>query len=103
VKRLAAAIALAIAAAACGRAPVAHTVTIEGMKYQPESLTIHVGDSVTWVNRDLFPHTATAKGSFDSSEIPSNASWTYTPTKRASVTYDCTFHPMMKGRLTIQP
>jgi plastocyanin len=100
--RLAAAALVLAAAAACGRAPVTHTVTIEAMKFQPESLTIHVGDSVTWVNRDLFPHTATAKGTFDSAEIASEKSWTYTATSAGSFPYDCTFHPMMKGTLRVE-
>jgi plastocyanin len=34
--------------------------TIEGTRVQPEALTVKVGDTVVWVNKDLFPHSATA-------------------------------------------
>src|SRR5574339_597817 len=60
-------------------APRVHTVLIEGMRYQPEGLTVAPGDTVVWVNRDMVPHTATsASGRFDSNEIAPGKSWTYT-------------------------
>jgi plastocyanin len=45
-----------------------HTVTIEGMKFQPEELTVASGDVVVWVNKDPVAHTATSTdaGIFDS-------------------------------------
>ena len=43
------------------RKPVTHTVTIDATSYQPAKLTIAPGDSVLWVNKDVIPHTATAK------------------------------------------
>ena len=42
--------------------PVTHTVTIDATRYHAGRLTVHVGDTVVWVNKDLIPHTATAKG-----------------------------------------
>ena len=46
-----------------------HTVTIEGMRFQPERLTVARGDTVVWVNKDLVPHTATSEaGGFDSQD-----------------------------------
>ncbi len=50
--------------------PKTHAVTMENMRFQPESLTVASGDSVVWVNKDLVPHTATSKaGGFDSQVI----------------------------------
>ena len=44
-----------------------HTVTIEGTSFQPGQLTVAAGDTVVWINKDPFPHTATSKaGAFDS-------------------------------------
>ena len=43
------------------RKPQMHTVTIEGMRFQPEMLTVERGDTIVWVNKDLVPHTATSK------------------------------------------
>ena len=53
-----------------GRKPKTHTVTIEGMRFQPEMLTVERGDTIVWVNKDIVPHTATStSGGFDSKDI----------------------------------
>lgn len=83
--------------------PQTYTVTIEGMRFHPEALTVSPGDSIVWVNRDLVPHTATSKaGRFDSQTIKADESWTYTAATKGDFTYICTFHPAMKARLRVQ-
>ena len=78
-------------------------VTIEGLQYNPRELTVHRGDRVVWVNKDLFPHTVTADTkAFDSGSIAANASWSYVTRKPGEYPYSCTFHPTMKGKLTVQ-
>jgi plastocyanin len=90
-------------AAAVPAAPVTHTVTIDGTQFQPADVAIKPGDSVTWVNRDPFPHTATAgTGAFDSKEIAPGASWTFTAKARGDLAYTCTLHPTMKGIVHVQ-
>ena len=80
-----------------------HTVNIEGMRFQPERLTVAEGDTIVWVNRDLVPHTATSEaGSFDSQIIQAEQSWTFTPRKRGEFAYVCTFHPTMKATLHVR-
>src|SRR5204862_476961 len=39
-----------------------HTVEIRGMEFHPAELTVAVGDTIVWINRDIVPHTATAGG-----------------------------------------
>ena len=78
------------------------TVVIDGVKYEPETITIKRGETVTWVNKDPFPHTVTAKGVFDSREIPAGKSWKYTPRKAGEYPYICTLHPTMKGTLKVE-
>lgn len=80
---------------------VTHTVVIEGVKYEPEIVTVKRGDTVVWINKDPFPHTVTAKGVFDSHDIPPGKSWKYTPRKVGSHNYSCTLHPNMKGTLNV--
>jgi len=46
--------------------PRTRTIAIDGMRFEPADLTIRAGDTIVWVNKDLFAHTATADGSFDS-------------------------------------
>ena len=80
-----------------------HTVTIEGMQFNPPQLTVHRGERIVWVNKDLFPHTVTANDkSFDSGAIAANASWSYVAGKKGEYAYSCTFHPTMHGKLTVQ-
>jgi len=82
--------------------PVTHTVTMEDMQFTPADLTVRKGDTVVWVNKDLFPHTATASGAFDSKSIEAGASWQYLPEATGVFPYTCTFHPTMKGTLRVE-
>jgi plastocyanin len=83
--------------------PVTHTVAIDGTRFQPDDLAIAPGESVTWINRDPFPHTVTATaGTFDSKEIQPGESWTYKAPKKGDLTYVCMLHPTMKGTLRVK-
>jgi plastocyanin len=84
-----------------GRAkPVTHTVTIDATSYQPARLAVHIGDTVVWVNKDLIPHTATAKGGgFDSKALAAGASFRFTVKSKGGTDYACLFHPTMTGRI----
>ena len=94
---------LCLATAAVGTAAAAtHTVVIEGVKFEPESLTVNRGDTIVWVNKDPFPHTVTAKGAFDSHDIAAGKSWKYTARKSGEFPYVCTLHPNMHGMLTVK-
>jgi len=95
--------AVALAAGAIGAARAAeHTVTIDGLKYEPQAITVSRGDKVVWVNKDPFPHTVTARGAFDSREIAAGKSWKLTARKPGTFEYVCTLHPNMKGTLTVK-
>jgi len=80
-----------------------HTIVIAGMKFVPETLTVKAGDTVIWVNKDFFPHTATAQDrSFDSGDIATDKSWKYVATKTGTFSYICTLHPTMKATLIVK-
>lgn len=99
---LAAALLCALFAASAASAD-SHVVVIEQMRFTPATLTVHRGDEVTWVNRDLFPHTASADGhGFDSGSIAPQASWRYVARERGRLPYSCTFHPTMHGTLIVR-
>jgi plastocyanin len=85
------------------RKPATHTLTIEGMQFGPATLTVKLGDSIVWVNKDMFPHTVTAKdGAFDSKQIEPGKSWTYRSVKKGTFAYVCSLHPTMQGQLQIK-
>ena len=63
-------------------------------------LDVLVGDTVVWVNKDLIPHTATAKGGgFDSKVLAAGASFRLTVKAKGGIDYACLFHPTMTGRI----
>lgn len=79
-----------------------HTITIEGMKFSPETVTVKAGDRLVWNNKDIVPHTATAKGVFDSGSIAPGKSWSHAAPKPGTYDYVCTFHPGMKATLVVK-
>ena len=90
---------LAVAAAAAAT----HTIVIDGTAFSPAKLEVHRGDRVVWVNKDPFPHTATAKDhSFDSHNIAASKSWSYVARKAGTFDYVCTLHPTMTGTLVVR-
>jgi|ERR1051326_670126 plastocyanin len=79
-----------------------HSVVIKGMKYSPASLPIAVGDTVVWTNSDDHDHTVVADdGSFNSGNIGNGGSFRHTFKKKGKFAYSCTYHPRMKGSVTV--
>lgn len=97
--------ALACVAWALGFAP-AHAETIqivvEKLVYTPAEVQAKVGDTITWVNKDIVAHTATVKGDWDV-VIPAKKSASFVVKKTGSVDYYCRFHPNMKARIIVAP
>jgi plastocyanin len=88
-----------------GAAPVkAETieVTIDKLVFSPATVEAKVGDTIKWVNKDVFAHTATVKGGWEVM-IPPKASASLTLQKAEAVDYFCRFHSNMKGHVTAAP
>jgi plastocyanin len=81
--------------------PAVHTVAIDKMKFGPLPKTLRAGDTILWVNKDLFKHTATAQDrSFNIDLAPKTSGKTVI--KRAgAIPFYCIYHPGMKGSLTV--
>jgi plastocyanin len=80
-----------------------HTVLIDGMKFSPQTLEVHAGDTVVWRNKDPYPHTATAENkAFDSRDIPENGTWKYKAKTKGTMPYFCKLHTTMKGVLIVK-
>ena len=98
---------LAVLASASTAGPAAaetKTIYIDGMQFQPPTLTVHRGDTIIWRNRDFFPHNVTASnGAFKSGDIAANGgSWKYQAGRQGEFPYICTIHPTMKGTLIVK-
>jgi len=84
-------------------APATHTVTMEDMRFEPQTLTVARGDTIVWVNKDPVPHTATSKGGgFDSGTVLAQKSWKFTARQHGEFAYNCTFHPTMTATLQVK-
>jgi plastocyanin len=85
----------------------AHAATIQivmqDLVFAPAEVSAKVGDTIEWVNKDVFAHTATARnGDFDVS-LPPKKTVTSVLNKAGTVEYYCRFHPNMKAVLKIAP
>lgn len=86
------------------RAASTISVEISGFAFQPATVTIQVGDTVTWTNLDGAAHTATDTGPqalFDG-VMDNGESFSYTFTQAGTFNYFCTFHPQMTGTVIVQ-
>jgi len=78
-----------------------HVVVIAQMKFGALPAKLHVGDTISWVNRDLFRHSATARdGSFDI-DLPAGKSGTIMLRKPGTIAFACKYHPGMTGMLRV--
>ena len=78
-------------------------IVIENLAFTPAEVSAKVGDTIEWVNKDVFAHTATARnGDFDVNQPPKKTV-TSVLNKAGTVEYYCRFHPNMKGVLKIAP
>jgi len=82
-------------------APTRHVVVVDQMKFGPLPATLHVGDTIVWINHDLFRHSATARdGSFDL-DLPAGGSGTIVLRKAGAIAFACKYHPGMRGVIRV--
>jgi plastocyanin len=83
------------------REPVRHVVEIVQMKFVPDVLNVHQGDTVIWMNKDLVQHDVTELNTklWSSSRLAAGASWKMVFTK--SQVYYCSLHLVMKGKIIV--
>lgn len=77
-------------------------VVIDKLVYSPVDVKAKVGDTIEWVNKDVFAHTATVKGDWDVM-IPAKKNASLVLKKAGDVEYYCRFHPNMKARISVAP
>ena len=86
-----------------GGATAGTKVEIKNFSFNPASLTVKTGDTVTWTNNDTATHTVVADdNSFSSSDLAPGASFTHTFTKAGTVAYHCSIHPSMTATVVVQ-
>ena len=93
-------------AAAQNARPVAAagtTVRIDNFVFGPTALTVPVGTTVTWVNRDDIPHSVVADDkAFKSKVLDTDGQFSFTFTKPGEYGYFCGLHPHMTGKVIVK-
>ena len=79
------------------------SVTIQNFAFSPASITVPVGSTVTWTNKDAVAHTTTSDGTgWNSGSLAQNASFSRTFTSKGTFPYHCAIHPNMVATVTVQ-
>jgi plastocyanin len=78
-------------------------VKIDNFVFGPQTLTVPVGATVTWTNKDDIPHTAVSTdGLFKSKVMDTDEKFSYTFDKAGTYSYFCSIHPKMTGKVVVQ-
>src|ERR1700730_9268877 len=78
-------------------------ITMENLVISPAEASAKVGDTIEWINRDIFAHTATARSGDWDVTIPPKKTVTSVLKKTGTIEYYCRFHTNMKAPLVIVP
>ena len=103
----AAAAAIALAAAPlipahAAQARAGASVTVANMAFSPASVTVGLGESVTWTFQDATSHTSTSdQGFWDSGTKSGGATYSRAFTSAGTFAYHCTIHSMMRGKVAV--
>jgi plastocyanin len=80
-----------------------HALAIKDYAYSEQTITVKVGEKVTWTNNDTVAHTATADdGSFDTGMIEPGQSGSVAFDTAGTYTYHCTPHPNMTATIVVE-
>jgi plastocyanin len=77
-------------------------VHIDNFVFQPGDLTVKVGTTITWTNRDDIPHTVVCAGKFRSKPMDTDDSFSFTFTAAGDYKYFCSLHPHMTGMIKVE-
>ena len=79
------------------------SVTMKDIKFNPSTVNVKVGDTVTWTNDDSVGHDVTADGfnSGGAGNIEPGKTFTHKFAKAGSYKYVCSVHPGMKGTIKV--
>ena len=77
-------------------------VMIDNFTFEPAQLTVKVGTTVTWKNRDDIPHTVVSAGKFRSKALDTDDSYSFTFTAAGDYPYFCSLHPHMTGTIKVE-
>ena len=96
------AIATALLSSTRARAAEDVKVSIDNFTFEPKDLTVKVGTTVTWTNRDDIPHTVVSAGKFRSKTMDTDGTFSFTFEAAGEYKYFCSLHPHMTGSVKVE-
>src|SRR5215831_4107539 len=82
--------------------PITHRIVIAKMAFGPSPPGVHVGDTVEWVNEDIFLHSVTAEDKSFDMDIAPKASVKVVVKSGGMIRYVCKYHPSMQAQLVVE-
>jgi plastocyanin len=103
-QRLQVAVLALAGAVACSAPPEErqHVVTMRALQFAPPELEVQRGDTITWRNDDIVPHTSASRSTWDSGTLPADSSFSVVLERPGTIEYDCSYHPGMTGRIVVR-
>jgi len=85
-------------------APMSRTITIDNFSFSPAPVTVPVGTTVTWINRDDVPHTVVSddQQQFKSKALDTDEKFSHTFDKPGTYPYFCSIHPKMVAKVIVE-
>jgi plastocyanin len=85
--------------------PETMEIKIDNFTFGPAALTVPVGTTVTWTNKDDIPHTVVSTDepkAFKSKVLDTDEKFSFTFSKAGAYPYFCSIHPKMTGKVIVQ-
>jgi plastocyanin len=83
--------------------PGINEVFIQGSAFDPSTITVSAGTTITWTNKDGMTHTVTSNtGLFDSGSISNNGTYSHTFNAAGTFPYKCTIHTTMTASVIVK-
>ena len=78
-------------------------IGMKSLHFKPDHVTVPVGQKITWKNDESVGHDVKADSgaSFSSKSFGKDGTFRWTPDKAGTVTYECTLHPGMEGKIDV--
>ena len=78
-------------------------VAIDNFTFNPQTVTVKAGTTVTWTNKDDIPHAIAAVGKqFKSKVLDTDNTYSFTFTTPGIYAYFCSLHPHMTGTIVVE-
>ena len=76
-------------------------VTLSGFAFSPSTVTVPVGTTITWTNKDVTHTVSSRAGLFESGNLPRGATFSHTFNQKGTFDYYCKIHPSITGKIIV--